>query len=277
MKKITAIALASVLAMALAACGSSASETTAASEAATTASANAESSTGESAATSDSAYAGKTLIMATNAEFPPYEYHENNEIIGIDVDIARAIVDDMGGTLKIRDLAFDSIIPEVQSGKADFAAAGMTVTEDRQTQVDFSDSYATGVQSVIVTEDSEIQSLDDLQGKLIGVQLGTTGDIYSSDDFGDENVQRFPKGADAVQALISGKIDAVIIDNKPASVFVQENAGLKLLDTPYAEEAYAIAVKKGNTELLESINNSIANLKESGKLDEIVEKYITAE
>ena len=174
-------------------------------------------------------------------------------------------------------ILFDSIIPEVQSGKADFAAAGMTVTEDRQTQVDFSDTYATGVQSVIVTEDSDIASLDDLKGKQIGVQQGTTGDLYSTDDFGEESVQRFSKGADAVQALSTGKIDAVIIDNKPAQVFVDENEGLKLLETPYAEEEYAIAVKKGNTELLDAINASIANLKESGKLDEIVAKYITAE
>ena len=151
------------------------------------------------------------------------------------------------------------------------------VTEDRQTQVDFSDTYATGVQSVIVTEDSDIKSLDDLKGKQIGVQQGTTGDLYSTDDFGEESVQRFSKGADAVQALSTGKIDAVIIDNKPAQVFVDENDGLKLLETPYAEEEYAIAVKKGNTELLDAINASIANLKESGKLDEIVAKYITAE
>ena len=273
-KKLAAIAMATAMAASLAACSSKPAETTAAAE-------ENEETTAEAAEGSEAAEAGdsagKTLVMSTNAEFAPYEYHDGNDIVGIDVDIANAICEDMGASLEITDVAFDSIIPEVQSGKADFAAAGMTVTEDRQTQVDFSDTYATGVQSVIVTEDSDIKSLDDLKGKQIGVQQGTTGDLYSTDDFGEESVQRFSKGADAVQALSTGKIDAVIIDNKPAQVFVDENDGLKLLETPYAEEEYAIAVKKGNTELLDAINASIANLEESGKLDEIVAKYITAE
>ena len=269
-KTLAAIAMATAMAASLAACSSKPAETTAAAE-------ENEETTAEAAEAGEGAFAGKTLVMSTNAEFAPYEYHDGNDIVGIDVDIANAICEDMGASLEITDVAFDSIIPEVQSGKADFAAAGMTVTEDRQTQVDFSDTYAIGVQSVIVTEDSDIASLDDLKGKQIGVQQGTTGDLYSTDDFGEESVQRFSKGADAVQALSTGKIDAVIIDNKPAQVFVDENEGLKLLETPYAEEEYAIAVKKGNTELLDAINASIANLKESGKLDEIVEKYITAE
>ena len=218
-----------------------------------------------------------TLTMATNAYFEPWEYYDGDKIVGIDPEVAQAIADKLGLKLEIMDMDFDSIITAVSAGKADMGMAGMTVTEDRQTQVDFSDTYATGVQSVIVTEDSDIASLDDLKGKQIGVQQGTTGDLYSTDDFGEESVQRFSKGADAVQALSTGKIDAVIIDNKPAQVFVDENEGLKLLETPYAEEEYAIAVKKGNTELLDAINASIANLKESGKLDEIVAKYITAE
>ena len=251
-KKLAAIAMATAMAASLAACSSKPAETTAAAEENEETTAEAAEGS-EAAEAGDSAFAGKTLVMSTNAEFAPYEYHDGNDIVGIDVDIANAICEDMGASLEITDVAFDSIIPEVQSGKADFAAAGMTVTEDRQTQVDFSDTYA------------------------IGVQQGTTGDLYSTDDFGEESVQRFSKGADAVQALSTGKIDAVIIDNKPAQVFVDENEGLKLLETPYAEEEYAIAVKKGNTELLDAINASIANLKESGKLDEIVEKYITAE
>ena len=270
-KKLAAIAMATAMAASLAACSSKPAETTAAAEENEETTAEAAEGS-EAAEAGDSAFAGKTLVMSTNAEFAPYEYHDGNDIVGIN-----AICEDMGASLEITDVAFDSIIPEVQSGKADFAAAGMTVTEDRQTQVDFSDTYATGVQSVIVTEDSDIKSLDDLKGKQIGVQQGTTGDLYSTDDFGEESVQRFSKGADAVQALSTGKIDAVIIDNKPAQVFVDENDGLKLLETPYAEEEYAIAVKKGNTELLDAINASIANLKESGKLDEIVAKYITAE
>ena len=275
-KKLAAIAMATAMAASLAACSSKPAETTAAAEENEETTAEAAEGS-EAAEAGDSAFAGKTLIMSTNAEFAPYEYHDGNDIVGIDVDIANAICEDMGASLEITDVAFDSIIPEVQSGKADFAAAVMTVTEDRQTQVDFSDTYATGVQSVIVTEDSDIASLDDLKGKQIGVQQGNTGDLYYNDDFGEESVQRFSKGADAVQALSTGKIDAVIIDNKPAQVFVDENEGLKLLETPYAEEEYAIAVKKGNTELLDAINASIANLKESGKLDEIVAKYITAE
>ena len=281
-KKFAALALAAAMAASLTACSSKPAETTAETSTETEAvSAGAETEAAESEeagdAAAEGAFAGKKLIMATNAEFPPYEYHDGNDIVGIDVDIARAICEEIGAELEITDLAFDSIIPEIQADKADFGAAGLTVTEDRLTQVDFSDSYATGVQSVIVTADSEVASLDDLSGKLIGVQQGTTGDIFSTDDFGDSSVQRFPKGADAVQSLVTGKIDAVIIDNKPAQVFVEENEGLKILETPYAEEEYAIAVKKGNTELLDAINASIASLKESGKLDEIVDKYITAE
>lgn len=217
-----------------------------------------------------------TLIMATNAEFPPYEYHEGKDIVGIDVDIAEAIAEEMGMKLEISDIAFDAIIPAVQSGKADFGAAGMTVNEDRLKNVDFSDSYATSVQSVIVTEDSSISSIDDLKGKKVGVQQGTTGDLYSTDDLGEKSVERFPKGADAVQALQAGKVDAVIIDKNPAEVFVSQNKGLKLLDSAYAEEEYAICVKKGNTELVEKINAALKMLKDNGKLEEITAKYIQA-
>ena len=178
--------------------------------------------------------------------------------------------------LEISDIAFDAIIPAVQSGKADFGAAGMTMNEDRLKNVDFSDSYATSVQSVIVTEDSTISSIDDLKGKKVGVQQGTTGDLYSTDDLGEKSVERFPKGADAVQALQAGKVDAVIIDKNPAEVFVSQNKGLKLLDSAYAEEDYAICVKKGNTELVEKINAALKKLKDNGKLEEITAKYIQA-
>ena len=184
--------------------------------------------------------------------------------------------------LKIEDMAFDSIIPAVQSGKADIGAAGMTVTEDRATQVDFSDSYYTGVQVIIVTDDSDITEPDDLKGKKIGVQQGTTGDIYSTDDFGDDNVERFNKGMEAVQALQQGskmladpEIDAVIIDNQPAKTFVEENEGLKILETSYVEEDYALAIKKGNDDLVKKVNDAIKELKEDGTFDKIVAKYIT--
>lgn len=273
MKKSVLVMIAATLAAVLTSCSGASSATTAAAAGTTAAAGTAAASDSSKTST----YAGKTLIMATNAEFPPYEYHDGNDIVGIDVEIAKAIAEEMGAKLEVSDIAFDAIIPAIQSDKADFGAAGMTVTDDRKTQVDFSDTYATAVQSVIVKDDSAISTIDDLKGKIIGVQEGTTGDIYSSDDFGDSNVQRFPKGADAVQALVSGKVDAVIIDDNPAKVFVSENEGLKLLDSAYADEQYAIAVKKGNTELLEGINTAIKDLKDSGKLDEIVSKYITTD
>ena len=158
-----------------------------------------------------------TLVMATNAEFPPYEFHEGDDVVGIDADIARAIGEEMGMEVKIEDMAFDSIIPAVTSGKADFGAAGMTVTEDRKKNVDFTDTYATATQVIIVKEGSDIAGPDDLTGKKIGVQLGTTGDIYA-DDIEDAEVERYNKGFEAVQALTQDKIDAVVIDGEPAKV-----------------------------------------------------------
>ena len=287
-KRFLTAAAAALCAVSLAACGGSSTGTTAAetqtSEAADTTAAEADAAEEETAAEAEETEEGGTLIMATNAEFPPYEYHDSSQtgpdgsdIVGIDAEIAGAIAEKLGKDLVIEDIAFDSLIPELQSGKADFVAAGMTVTEDRLVNVDFSDTYATAVQSIIVTSDSEIAGPDDLAGKKIGVQQGTTGDLYATDDFGDENIDRYPKGVDAVQALVQGKVDAVIIDNEPAKVFVGDNEGLKLLDTAYAEEEYAIAVKKGNTELLEQINTVIQELKDSGEMDSIIGKYITAE
>ena len=217
------------------------------------------------------------LTMATNAYFPPYEYYDGEEVVGIDVDIAQAIADKLGLELKVEDMEFNSIITAVQNGKADMGLAGMTVTEDRKKSVNFSDSYATGIQVVIVKEDSDITSVDDLNGKKIGVQLATTGDIYSKDDFGEENVEEYNAGADAVLALTQGKVDAVIIDNEPAKSFVEANEGLKILDTEYVAEDYAASLNKDNTELLEAVNGALAELKEDGTLQEIIDKYITAE
>lgn len=283
-KKCLALAMAVCMTAALTACGGNkAAETTtaAATEAATeaasdatTAAEAAESSVEETEAAATESKG--TLVMATNAEFPPYEFHDGGEIVGIDVEIARAIATEMGMDFEIEDIAFDSIIPEVTSGKADFGAAGMTVTEDRKQSVDFSDPYATATQVVIVKDGSEIASVDDLAGKTIGVQLGTTGDIYA-EDVEDVTLERYNKGFEAVQALSQDKIDAVIIDGEPAKVFVAENEGLKILDEAFTTEEYAICVKKGNTELLEGINSAIAKLKESGELQAIVDKYITAE
>ena len=274
-KKLAAIAMATAMAASLAACSSKPAETTAAAEENEETTAEAAEGS-EAAEAGDSAFAGKTLVMSTNAEFAPYEYHDGNDIVGIDVDIANAICEDMGASLEITDVAFDSIIPEVQSGKADFAAAGMTVTEDRQTQVDFSDTYAIGVQSVIVTEDSDIKSLDDLKGKQIGVQQGTTGDLYSTDDFGEDAVVAYDSGLTAVQALNNGQVDAVVIDNAPAKEYVAANPGLKVLETSYAEEDYAIGMAKGSS-LEDVVNAALEELKADGTLQSIVDKYITAE
>ena len=218
----------------------------------------------------------KKLIMATNAEFPPYEYYENQEVVGIDVDIANAIAADLGMELVIEDMAFDSIIAAVQSGKADIGVAGMTVDPDRLESVNFTDPYTTAAQVIIVSADSAIASPDDLVGKAIGVQLGTTGDLYA-EDIADATIERYNKGFEAVEALKTGKIDAVIIDREPAKVFVSQNEGLKIVDEEFTVEDYAIAIAKDNEELLNSINESLKNLKDSGKLQEIIDKYIVAD
>ena len=217
------------------------------------------------------------LTMATNAYFPPYEYYEGEEIVGIDADIAKAVADKLGLELKIEDMEFDSIITAVQTGKADMGLAGMTVTDERKESVNFSDTYATGVQVVIVPEDSDIATVDDLAGKKIGVQLSTTGDMYASDDYGEDNVEKYNKGADAVMALTQGKVDAVIIDNEPAKNFVAANEGLKILDTEYVTEDYAACINKDNAELLDAVDGALAELKEEGTLQQIIDKYITAE
>ena len=218
----------------------------------------------------------KTLVMATNAEFPPYEYYEGEEVVGIDVDIAKAVAEELGMELKIEDMAFDSVIPAVSSGKADIALAGLTVTDERKENLNFTDTYANATQVIIVKEDSAIAGPDDLEGKKIGVQLGTTGDLYAS-DIKDAEVEQYNKGFEAVQATMQGKIDAVIIDSEPAKEFVAEAEGLKILDEAFTEEEYAIGIAKDNDELLEKVNKALKSLKESGKLDEIVAEYIKAD
>ena len=283
-KNVLVLAAAVCMAAALTACGSSNStaETTAAAAETTTADTAAGSTdtaadtAADTSAAEETEGAGGKIVMVTNAEFPPYEYHENNTIVGIDADIARAIADQMGMELEIQDMAFDSLIPAIQSGKADFAAAGMTVNEERLRNVDFTETYAEAAQVIIVKEGSAIAAPADLTGKKIGVQTGTTGDIYA-DDVENAEVQRFNKGMEAVMALTQDKLDAVIIDREPAKVFVKENEGLKILDEAFTEEEYAIAIRKGNTELLEKMNAAIKELKESGELQKIVDKYITAE
>lgn len=218
------------------------------------------------------------LTMGTNAAFPPYEMvDENNKIIGIDAEIAEAVAAKLGMKLEIKDMAFDSLITAVSSGAIDVALAGMTVTDERKEAVNFSDTYATGIQVVIVKEDSAIATIDDLDGKKIGVQSGTTGDIYCADSYGEDAVARYDNGALAVQALANGQVDCVVIDNEPAKAFVAANEGLKILETEFAVEDYAAAIAKENTELLENFNKALAELKAEGKLDEIIGKYIKAE
>ena len=228
------------------------------------------------AATNEAVTADNKLIMGTNAAFPPYEYYEGDKIVGIDAEVGALIAEKLGMEFEIKDMDFNGIISAVENGVIDIGMAGMTVTDERLLQVDFSTSYATGIQVVIVKADSGISSLDDLSGKMIGVQEATTGDIYSTDDFGEENVKRYQNGAAAVAALQSGIVDAVIIDNEPAKAFVAQNDGLTILETAYAEEDYAIAVAKNNTELLEKINAALAELTADGSIDEIVNKYIPA-
>lgn len=233
------------------------------------------------------------LVMATNAAFPPYEYKDGNGYAGIDVEIAGLIAEELGLELEIVDIEFGAIIGGVETGKYDMGMAGLTVTEERKQQVNFTETYATGIQSVIVPADSTYASFEDFytgfdadgnptgvkEGITIGVQQDTTGDIYSSDDvekwgFGADNVIRYKTGADAVEALKANKVTAVIIDNEPAKSFVGTNTELKILDGSYAEEDYAICVSKENEKLLTDINEALAKLKEDGKIDAIVDKYI---
>ena len=269
MKKGMSILLAAAM-LAMTACGGS-------SATATTAAPAAETKAAEAAPAAVKTVQEGKLVMCTNAEFPPYEYHDNNTIVGIDADIFAAIAEKMGLELEIEDIAFDSIIPEISSGKADIGAAGMTVTEDRKQNVDFSETYAKASQVIIVTENSEVKGFDDLKGKKVGVQTGTTGDIYVTGDLGDECVERYAKGMEAVQALSQTKIDAVVIDGEPAKKYISEVPGLKILDESYTDEEYAIAIRKGNTELLDAVNKAIGELKADGTLDAIVAKYINAD
>ena len=285
MKKLTALLLGAAMVLSLAACGGTASSSEAASssEGASSEAASSE-ATSEAAATEVTTVEPGKLIMTTNAAFPPYEMTtDDGDYEGIDVEIAGAIADKLGLELIIDNKDFDAALLAVQGGEAaDMVMAGVTVTDERKAVMDFTDSYASGVQVVIVPEDSDIASIDDMQGKMIGVQRGTTGDLYCSDTvenggFGAENVTPYPDGLTAVQALMNGQVDCVVIDNAPAQEFVTANPGLKILDTEYANEDYAIGVAKGNTQLLDALNTAIAELKADGTIQSILDKYISAE
>ena len=263
----------SVAALALTASGGSASSV--ASSVASSAS-SAAASTSAAAGELTTVEAGK-LTMATNATFPPYEMTTDaGEFEGIDIETAQAIADKLGLELQIDDMDFDAALLSVQQGKADIVMAGVTVTDERKAVMDFSDSYATGIQSIIVPEGSDIASPDDLAGKKIGTQRGTTGYIYCTDDFGEDAVVAYDSGLTAVQALNNGQVDAVVIDNAPAKEYVAANPGLKVLETSYAEEDYAIGMAKGSS-LEDVVNAALEELKADGTLQSIVDKYITAE
>ena len=277
MKKITALMLSSAMMLSLAACGGSASTETVSSEAASSEAVSTEEAASADAAAVTTVNAGK-LTMSTNAAFPPYEMTtDNGDFEGIDIEVAGAIAKKLGLELQVDDMDFDAALLAAQNGKSDIVMAGVTVTDERQKVMDFSDTYAEGIQSIIVPEDSDIASADDLAGKTIGTQRGTTGYIYCTDDFGEDSVVAYDDGLTAVQALNNGQVDAVVIDNAPAKEFVAANPGLKILDTAYAQEDYAIGVAKGNTELLNAINGALEELQADGTLQSIVDKYIKAE
>ena len=287
MKKFFALLLTLAMVLSLAACGGTDEET----PDAATDDTQTEEPAGETAGNAVSTeYGDFTVVeagklhMSTNAAFPPYEMTtDDGGFEGIDVEVADAIAQKLGLELVVDDMGFDAALTAVQTGQSDIAMAGITVTEARLEVMDFSDSYATGVQVVIVPEDSPIQTIDDLaNAEMIGCQAATTGYIYASDTpenggYGEDHVTAYENGALAVMALVNGQIDAVIIDNEPAKAFVEANEGLKILETPWVEEEYAIGVAKGNTDLLNAINAVMEELKADGTFQAIVDKYITAE
>ena len=253
MKKLFAVLLSAMLLLAMAACG-------------------------EQPQTPDDTQEPAVLHMATEGTFPPYEYYDNGQLVGIDIEVAGAIAEKLGMKLEVVDIAFDSIVSGVQAGKYDMGMAGMTVNEERLEKVNFSDSYATGIQVVIVKEGGKVKSLDDMaaDGVVIGTQSGTTGFIYASGDFGDDHVKSFTKTTDAVEALKNGQVDCVLLDNAPAEALVDANpdAGLSILETAYTVEDYAIAINKENTDLQAKINAALAELVADGTLQSIIDKYI---
>ncbi|MCI8598935.1 MAG: transporter substrate-binding domain-containing protein [Lachnospiraceae bacterium] len=286
MKKLIAVFMASLMCISLAACGSKGEEPTEApaqteapadsEEPAEAEGAEAPEDNGEAAGDFTTVTEG-VLTMGTNATFPPYEFYDGEEIVGIDAEIAGLLAEKLGLTLEIQDMDFTAIVTSVQTGKIDVGLAGMTVTEERLENVNFTNTYANGIQVVIVKEDSDIQSIDDLEGKLIGVQEGTTGHTFCADDYGEDSVVACTNGATAVQSLLTDKVDCVVIDKQPAISFVEANEGLKILDTEYANEDYAAAVSKDNDALLNALNTALDELIADGSIQAILDKYIKAE
>ena len=286
MKKLLSLLLAaSMCVVLLAACGSNgsadANKGAASSAPAASAAASGDKADGD-AAEVKTIESGK-LIMATNAQFPPYEMVADGDGVngtgfdGIDIEIAAAIAEKLGLELQVDDMDFDAALTAVQQGKCDLVLAGLTYNEERAQLMTFSDSYAQGVQAIIVKDGSDIATADDLANAgMIGTQRGTTGYLYCTDDFGEDHVAAYDSGAAAVQALMNGQVDAVVIDKMPAETFAAENDGLKVLDTAYTTEDYCAAVAKDNEALVKEVNVVLAELKADGTLDQIVAKYINA-
>jgi len=271
MKKLFALLLTLAMVLSLAACGG---DTTAEDTTGDDTNAETQEPTGDTTLTT--VEEGK-LIMSTNAAFPPYEMTDDSgNVVGIDAEIAAAIAEKLGLELQIDDMDFDAAQLAVQNGKSDICMAGLSVTEDRLLVMDFSDSYATGVQVVIVKEGSDV-TLDNLGEQMIGTQRATTGNIYCTDEFGEDHVVAYDDGIVAVQDLVNGKVDCVVIDQAPAQEFVAANPGLTILDTEYANEDYAIGMAKGNTVLVEAVNGALNELISDGTVQSIIDSYITAE
>ena len=280
MKKITrrsflAAAGLTAAALALTACGGSSSST--ASSVASSAAASSEAASSSAAAAELATVEAGKLTMATNAYFEPWEYYDGENIVGIDPEVAQAIADKLGLELEIMDMDFDSIITAVSAGKADMGMAGMTVTEERQKNVDFSQTYASAVQAIIVPDGSDIKTADDMEGKKIGVMQGFTGDLSCTEQFGEDAVVRFNKSAEAVMALTQGKIDCIVIDNEPAKKIIEANSGLTILDSKYSQEDYAIAFAKGNDGLRDAVDAALGELISDGTVEQIMNKYIVAD
>lgn len=210
------------------------------------------------------------LIMVTEAGFAPYEYYEDGEIVGVDIDIAREIANELGKKLVIKDVAFDSIINEIKTGKVDFGAAGISYTEERAEEVDFSINYITNKQIVMVRSDSSITSINDIGNKKIAVQLGSIADTYVTENYKNNEIVRQKKYLAMVQDLKSNKVDVIVMDELPAKEIIQNNDGLKILEGSLASDSYGMIVKKGNSELLGVINDVLTRLKNEGKIEEFI-------
>ena len=295
MKKLISMLLALGMCFALlTACGSNGSNGAASNgdKSAASGSASASASTGDKAdgdAAELTTLTEGVLTMATNAQFPPYEMVADGDGVdgtgfeGIDVELAAALADKLGLKLQVDDMDFDAALTAVQQGKCDVVLGGLTYTEKRDEVMDFSTPYSQGVQVIIVKEDSAVQSADDLANvDMIGTQRGTTGYIYCSDTtdnggFGEDHVAAYDSGAAAVQALMNGQVDAVVIDQAPAEAYVAANKGLRIVDTPYVTEDYCVAMAEGNTAMQEAINNALAELTADGTVQQILDKYINAD